>query len=180
MLPSSGQKMEAVGSYKLNDIMSQKTVILRVTAVKTSNLTFGDVVCPENLHCFFIFFFRLALELRGNCAHINIRCAQGFCKLPYPHKNIALARKCCKKALYLAPNNAMANHVAGLICEKYESDLESAKKYYQMAGEQGAYGAFMDLYRLKYTEVTIFSYTFISPRAHKLHHFHLYDRKGWT
>lgn len=56
-VPSSGQKMEAVGSYKLNDIMSQKTVILTVTAVNTSNLTFGDVVCPENLHCFFILFF---------------------------------------------------------------------------------------------------------------------------
>ncbi|XP_023714388.1 uncharacterized protein LOC111868185 isoform X2 [Cryptotermes secundus] len=96
--------------------------------------------------------YRLALDLRGECAHINIRCAQGFCKLPYPHKNIALAKKCCKKALYLAPNNAMANHVAGSICEKYESDLQSAKKYYQMAGDQGAYGAFMDLYRLKYNE----------------------------
>jgi hypothetical protein len=32
-----------------------------------------------------------------------------------------------------------------------------------MAGEQGAYGAFMDLYRLKYAEVIIVSYTFISP-----------------
>lgn len=60
----------------------------------------------------------------------------------------------------------MANHVAGSICEKYESDLQSAKKYYQMAGDQGAYGAFMDLYRLKYNEVTIVSHTFISPHMH--------------
>jgi hypothetical protein len=57
----------------------------------------------------------------------------------------------------------MANHVAGSICEQFERDSERAKKYYQVAGEQGAYGAFMDLYRLKYNEVIIVSYTFISP-----------------
>jgi tetratricopeptide (TPR) repeat protein len=141
--------------HKLNG--NNKTIILTVTAVRTSNLTLGDVVHSENVHCFFNF-FRAALELRGDCAHVNIRCAQGFYRLPYPYRNIQLAKECRDKALSLAPNNAMANHVAGSICELYEGDLEEAKKYYQTAGEQGSYGAFMDLYRLKYKEVIIVSY----------------------
>lgn len=101
--------------------------------------------------------------LRGDCAHINIRCARGFYRLPYPYKDIKQAKECCDKALLLAPNNAMANHVAGYICQRYEGDSERAKKYYQMAGEQGAYGAFMDLYRLKYSEVIIVSYKTVKP-----------------
>jgi hypothetical protein len=64
----------------------------------------------------------------------------------------------------------MANHVAGKICERHEGDLEEAKKYYQMAGEQGAYGAFMDLYRLKYAEVIIVSYNYIPPPPHARTH----------
>jgi tetratricopeptide (TPR) repeat protein len=64
-----------------------------------------------------------------------------------------LAKDCCAKALALAPNNAMANHVAGSIYERYDKDVERAKRHYQMAGEQGAYGAYMDLFRLKYNEV---------------------------
>jgi hypothetical protein len=77
----------------------------------------------------------------------------GFCKLPHPYKDIKLAKECCVKALEFGPINAMANHIAGSIYELYDRDLESAKKSYQMAGEQGAYGAYMNLYRLKYKEV---------------------------
>ena len=47
----------------------------------------------------------------------------------------------------------MANHVAGSIYERYDKDIERAKRHYQMAGEQGAYGAYMDLIRLKYRKV---------------------------
>ena len=101
----------------------------------------------------FLNFFREALKLRGDCAHINIRCAQGFSKLAYQYRDLELAKECCAKALALAPNNAMANHVAGNIYERYDNDVERAKKHYQIAGEQGAYGAYMDLYRLKYSEV---------------------------
>jgi tetratricopeptide (TPR) repeat protein len=144
---------------------NNKAINLSVTAVRTSNLSLGDVVHPENVHCLFNF-FRAALVLRGDCAHINIRCAQGFCKLPYPYKAIQLAKECCDKALLLAPNNAMANHVAGLICEWYEADSEEAKKYYKRAGEQGSYGAFMDLYRLKYNEVIIVSCKTIKPHLY--------------
>lgn len=99
------------------------------------------------------------MKLRGNCAHINIRCAQGFSKLPYAYRDFELAKECCAKALALAPNNAMANHVAGSIYERYDKDIERAKRHYQMAGEQGAYGAYMDLFRLKYSEV---NYSYIS------------------
>ena len=99
------------------------------------------------------------MKLRDNCAHINIRCAQGFSKLAYQYRDWELAKECCAKALALAPNNAMANHVAGSIYERYDKDLERAKKHYQMAGEQGAYGAYMDLFRLKYSEV---NHTYIS------------------
>jgi tetratricopeptide (TPR) repeat protein len=91
--------------------------------------------------------------MRGNCAYINIRCAQGFSKLPYPRRDWELAKECCAKALALAPNNAMANHVAGTIYEGYDKDVERAKRYYQIAGEQGAFGAYLDLFRLKYSEV---------------------------
>ena len=97
--------------------------------------------------------------MRGNCAHINIRCAQGFSKLSFQYRDWELAKECCAKALALAPNNAMANHVAGNIYERYDKDLERAKKHYQIAGEQGAYGAYMDLFRLKYSEV---SHSYIS------------------
>lgn len=93
--------------------------------------------------------------MRSNCAHINIRCAQGFSKLPAPYRDLRLAKKCCYKALELAPSNAMANHVAGSIFDWYERDLEKAKKHYQMAGEQGSYGAYLDLYKLKFSEVII-------------------------
>jgi tetratricopeptide (TPR) repeat protein len=93
--------------------------------------------------------------LRSDCSHINIRCAQGFSKLPTPYKDLKLAKECCDKALALAPNNAMAHHVAGSIYDWYERDLERAKKHYQMAGDQGSYGAYMDLYKLKFSEVTI-------------------------
>jgi len=103
----------------------------------------------------FFNFFREALKLRGNCAHINIRCAQGFSKLSYQYRDWELAKECCAKALALAPNNAMANHVAGSIYERYDKDVERAKKHYQLAGEQGAYGAYMDLFRLKYSEVNL-------------------------
>jgi len=96
--------------------------------------------------------YKEALKLRGNCAHINIRCAQGFSKLSFQYRDWELAKECCAKALALAPNNAMANHVAGNIYERYDKDLERAKKHYQIAGEQGAYGAYMDLFRLKYSE----------------------------
>ena len=93
--------------------------------------------------------------MRGNCAHINIRCAQGFSKLPYPCRDWELAKECCAKALALVPNNAMANHVAGRIYQLYDKDVERAKKHYQLAGEQGAYGAYMELFRLKYSEVNL-------------------------
>lgn len=93
------------------------------------------------------------MKLRGNCAHINIRCAKGFSKLSYQYRDWELAKDCCAKALALAPNNAMANHVAGNIYERYDKDLERAKRHYQLAGEQGAFGAYMDLIRLKYNEV---------------------------
>jgi tetratricopeptide (TPR) repeat protein len=100
-------------------------------------------------------FFREALNLRGDCAHINIRCAKGFSKLPFPYRDLELAKECCDKALALAPNNAMANHVAGSIYDWYERDVEKAKKHYKMAGEQGSYGAYLDLYKLKFNEVII-------------------------
>ncbi|KAJ4431486.1 hypothetical protein ANN_20084 [Periplaneta americana] len=96
--------------------------------------------------------YKDALNLRGDCSHINIRCAQGFFKLPNPFRDIKLAKECCEKALILAPNNAMANHVSGQLQERYCNDIERAKKHYQAAGDQGAYGAFMDLYRLNYSE----------------------------
>ena len=93
------------------------------------------------------------MKLRGNCAHINTRCAQGFSRLPYQYRDWELAKECCAKALALAPNNAVANHVAGSIYERYDKDLERAKKHYQIASELGVYGAYMDLFKLKYLEV---------------------------
>ena len=110
--------------------------------------------------------------MRGKCAHMNIRCAKGFSKL-YPYRYRELAKECCAKALALAPNNAMANHVAGSIYERYDKGVERAKRHYQIAGEQGAYGAYMDLFRLKYSEVNhsyIYEYHYgFSPYKVNLH-----------
>ena len=57
----------------------------------------------------------------------------------------------------------MANHVAGSIYERYDKDIERAKRHYQIAGEQGVYGAFMDLFKLKYSEV---NHSYISEYHH--------------
>nr|CAD7410605.1 unnamed protein product [Timema cristinae] len=96
--------------------------------------------------------FRTALRLRGESGRINIRCAFGFFKLPYPYQNKALAKKCIDKALTLLPDNLMALHYAGMIAERFENDRPKAKTYYLRSGERGNYGAYMDLFKMKQRE----------------------------
>nr|CAD7442274.1 unnamed protein product [Timema bartmani] len=90
--------------------------------------------------------YKEALELAGECVYINIRCAKGFLKL----RNQNLAKACITKALLLAPNNTMANHVAGKVFEQLDRNWERAKEFYLKAAENGAFGAYMDLFNLKY------------------------------
>ncbi|PSN53006.1 hypothetical protein C0J52_01137 [Blattella germanica] len=84
--------------------------------------------------------YRKALKLRPTCAHVNVRCAQGFLKLSHPYKNITKAKECALKAEELAPQNAMTSHVLGNIYEG-ERNYEKAREYYTNSGKQGAYGA---------------------------------------
>ncbi|XP_069673933.1 uncharacterized protein [Periplaneta americana] len=97
--------------------------------------------------------YRKALKLRENCSHINIRCAKGFYKLPKPYNDLDRAKECCEKALETAPNNPMVNHICGQLLERCYKDFKNAKHYYKAAGEQGAFGAYMDLYRLQYHDM---------------------------
>lgn len=95
-------------------------------------------------------FYKLALEGNKECSHMNIRCAKGFLRLPYPYKDPRRAKQCLDKALAIAPNNAMAHHQLGSYFEYQHNDVERAMASYKKAGECGAYGAYMDLFRLKY------------------------------
>ncbi|XP_063240187.1 uncharacterized protein LOC134541002 [Bacillus rossius redtenbacheri] len=96
--------------------------------------------------------YKEALQLRGECSHINVRCALGLMKLPHPFKDVARAKRCLDVALELAPNNAMVNHVTAQYYQNNERDLAAAKKYYERASELGAFGSYMDLLRLRYQE----------------------------
>nr|CAD7404466.1 unnamed protein product [Timema cristinae] len=92
--------------------------------------------------------YKEALELAGDYAYINIRCAKGFLKL----RDDNLAKACITKAILLAPNNIMANHVAGKVFERLDRNWQKAKEFYLKAAENGAFGAYMDLFRLKYKQ----------------------------
>ncbi|XP_069673792.1 uncharacterized protein [Periplaneta americana] len=96
--------------------------------------------------------YRKALELRPDWGNINIRCAQGFSRLPPPYRDYKLAKECCEKALMLMPENEMVLHVKAQLCERIDNDMNNAKKYYKLAAEGGVYGACMDLLRINYNE----------------------------
>nr|CAD7574638.1 unnamed protein product [Timema californicum] len=92
--------------------------------------------------------YKEALELAGDCAYINIRCAKGFLKL----RDDNLAKACITKAILLAPNNIMGNHMAGKVYEHIDRNWQKAKEFYLKAAENGSFGAYMDLFRLKYKQ----------------------------
>ncbi|XP_049780068.1 uncharacterized protein LOC126176925 [Schistocerca cancellata] len=94
-------------------------------------------------------YYRKSLMMAPDSSHINIRCALGFLTLPFPYRDVKLAKSCIDKALKLAPNNTMAHHVEGKYFERI-GDLEAAKSSYKTSGEYGAYGAYMDYLRLEF------------------------------
>lgn len=94
-------------------------------------------------------YYRKSIQMAPESSHINIRCALGFLNLPFPYRDVKLAKSCIDKALKLAPNNTMAHHVEGKYFERI-GDLEAAKRSYKTSGEYGAFGAYMDYLRLEF------------------------------
>uniref|UniRef100_A0A1B6IGP4 Uncharacterized protein n=1 Tax=Homalodisca liturata TaxID=320908 RepID=A0A1B6IGP4_9HEMI len=94
--------------------------------------------------------YQQALVFRPNCSYTYIRCLNGMLKLPRKYLNLAQLRKMVDKVTMVAPNNTMFLHSAGVFYLKMDYDAKKALKFFEMASDQGNYGASMDAIRLRF------------------------------
>lgn len=90
------------------------------------------------------------IQLKPDCAHLNIRCASGLLKMPRSLIDKNVIKNCIKVALEKAPNNGFVNHVAGMFAERHEHDFDKALHYYKISSDLSVYGAMADYIRVKY------------------------------
>uniref|UniRef100_A0A1B6F7Y5 Uncharacterized protein n=1 Tax=Cuerna arida TaxID=1464854 RepID=A0A1B6F7Y5_9HEMI len=89
-------------------------------------------------------------EMQPNCPHLLVRCAFVMMKMPPDIIDLKFTRECVDKALELAPDNPMANHVKAMYYERYHVEAEVPLEYYEKAAALGNFGAAMDLVRMHY------------------------------
>lgn len=133
-------------SDKAFDIYHQEKLKMKSNAGSMKS----DMVNVLNQKCLKI--YRQVVSMSSVESHALARCAFGVAKLPWPYKDVSLAKEAIEKALCLTPTSPLVLHYAGIIYDRYFKKLDDAAKFYKKAADLGNYGAAMDFARLNFNK----------------------------